>query len=108
MSEEKRLTIYQLEKDFLEDLEECKTEILEAKHPEDIIHERADSWVPDYNYSRLQLACDYLWLGYPSESGLTQDCDNAYDIIAINIYEHLLNIGHEWLEHARKLEAVRG
>ena len=105
MSEEKKLTIYQLEKDFLEDLEECKTEILEATYPEDIIHERADSWVPDYNYSRLQLACDDLWLGYPSEGGLTQDCDNAYDIIAINIYERLSNIGHEWLEHAQK-EAV--
>ena len=105
MSEEKRLTMHQLEKDFLEDLEECKTEILEATYPEDSVHERADSWVPVYNYNRLQLACDDLWLGYPSESGLTQDCDNAYDIIAMNIYEHLLNIGHEWLEHAQK-EAV--
>ena len=102
MTEEKRLTIYQLEKDFLADLEECKTEILEDKYPEDIIHERADSWVPDYNYDRLQLACDDLWLGYPSESGLTHRCEDAYDIIGINIYEHLNNIGHEWLAQARK------
>ena len=102
MSEEKRLTMSQLEDDFHEELEDNKSEILEAKYPEDIIHEKADSWVPVYNYDRLQLACDHLWLGYPSENGLTQDCDNAYDIIAINIYEHLLNIGHEWLEHARK------
>ncbi len=102
MTEEKRLTVYQLEKDFLADLEECKTEILEDKYPEDIIHERADSWVPVYNYDRLQLACDDLWLGYPSESGLTHGCEDAYDIIGINIYEHLNNIGHEWLAHARK------
>jgi len=105
MSEEKRLTVYQLEKDFLEDLEECKTEILEAEYPEDSIHERADSHVPVYNYDRLQLACDNLWLGYPSENGLTHGCENAYDIIGTNIYEHLNNIGHEWLEQARK-EAV--
>jgi hypothetical protein len=105
MSEEKRLTMHQLEKDFLEDLEECKTEILEATCPEDSVHERADSWVPVYNYNRLQLACDDLCLGYPSENGFTKEFDNAYDIIGYNIYEHLLNIGYEWLEHAQK-EAV--
>ena len=44
MSEEKRLTMYQLEKDFQEELEDNKSEILEAKYPEDIIHEMADSW----------------------------------------------------------------
>ena len=102
MTEEKRLTVYQLEKDFLEDLEYDKTEILEATYPEDIIHEMADSNVPAYNYDRLLLACDDLWLGYPSESGLTHDCENAYEIIGINIYEHLLNISREWLEQAQK------
>jgi hypothetical protein len=105
MSEEKRLTMYQLEKDFQEELEDNKSEILKDKYPEDIIHEMADSNIPVYNYDRLQLACEDLWLGYPSETGFTQDCDNAYDIIAMNIYERLLYIGHEWLEHARK-EAV--
>ena len=105
MSEERRLTMYQLEKDFLEELENCKSEILEGTYPEDSVHERADSWVPVYNFDRLQLACDDLWLGYPSEGGLTQDCDNAYDIIATNIYERLVIIGYDWLEHAQK-EAV--
>ena len=105
MSEERRLTMYQLEKDFLEELENCKSEILEGTYPEDSVHERADSWVPVYNFDRLQLACDDLWLGYPSEGGLTQDCENAYDIIATNIYERLVIIGYDWLEHAQK-EAI--
>tara|TARA_R100000329_G_scaffold76728_1_gene66017 strand:+ start:1292 stop:1609 length:318 start_codon:yes stop_codon:yes gene_type:complete len=105
MSEEKRLTMSQLEDDFHEELEDNKSEILEAKYPEDIIHEKADSWVPVYNYDRLQLACDHLWLGYPSENGFTKEFDNAYEIIGYNIYERLLNIGYEWLEHAQK-EAV--
>ena len=104
MTEEKRLTMYQLEKDFLEELEYDKSEILEAKYPEDIIHENADSWVPVYNFNRLQLACDDLWLGYPSENGFPKEFDNAYEIIGYNIYEHLLNIGHEWLEREQVRE----
>lgn len=99
------LTMYQLEKDFQKELEDNKSEILEVKYPEDIIHEMADSNVPVYNYNRLQLACDDLWLGYPSKNGWTKEFDNAYDIIGYNVYERLLDIGYEWLEHARK-EAV--
>ena len=95
MNEEKKLTMYQLEKDFLEGLEECKTEILE----DDNIPEIADSYVPIYNYELLQLASDDLWLGYHSESGLTSGCEyDAYKIISMNIYEHLLNVGHKWKE----------
>ncbi len=101
MNKEKRLTMYQLKKDFLEGLEDCKNEILECTYPEDSIHERADSYVPVYNYELLQLASDDLWLGYPSESGLTSGCEDAYKIISMNIYEHLLCIGHEWLEQAQ-------
>ena len=102
MSDDKKLTMYQLEKDFLEELEDCKSEILEDKYPEDLLNERADSWVPVYNYERLQLACDDLWLGYPSEGYVTKDCDNAYDIIAINIYERLVIIGYDWLEQRQQ------
>ena len=106
MSEEKRLTMYQLVKDFQEELENCKSEILEATYPEDLLSEMADSWVPVYNYDRLLLACDDLWLGYPSEGYVTKDCENAYDIIATNIYERLVIIGYDWLEHAQK-EAIQ-
>ena len=102
MSDDKKLTMYQLEKDFLEELENNKNEILEAKYPEDLLGERADSWVPVYNYDRLQLACDDLWLGYPSEGYVTKDCENAYDIIAVNIYERLVIIGYDWLEQRQQ------
>ena len=101
-NEEKKLTMYQLEKDFLEELEECKSEILEATYPEDLLSEMAESNIPVYNYELLQLVSDDLWLGYPSESGLTEGYEDAYQIIGMNIYERLLDISLQWLEQARE------
>ena len=106
MTQEKRLTMYQLEQDLLAELNDNKKEILEHKYPEDILHEYVDSNVPVYNYDRLQLACDDLWLGYPSDSGLSDGCDNAYDIIASNIYEKLSEAAHDWLRINQESEAA--
>ena len=56
--------MYQLEKNLIDELNDNKKEILEN---EDLLHEYVDSHIPVYNYDRLLLACDDLWLGYPSE-----------------------------------------
>ena len=80
----RKINMYQLEKDLIDQLNYNKEEILENK---DLLHEYVDGHVPVYNYERLLLACDDLWLGYPSESGISEGCNNAYDIIAHNIYE---------------------
>ena len=91
---EKRINMYQLEKNLIDELNDNKEEILKN---EDLLHEYVDSHIPVYNYHRLLLACDDLWLGYPSESGISEGCDNAYDIIAYNVYEKLMEVAHSWL-----------
>jgi len=106
MTQEKRLTMYQLKQDLLAELNDNKKEILKAQHPEDILHEYVDSNIPVYNYDRLQLACDDLWLGYPSENGLSEGFDNAYDIIASNIYEKLNETAHNWLRINQESEVA--
>jgi hypothetical protein len=100
---EKRMTMYQLEKNLIDELNDNKQEILEN---DDLIHEYVNSNIPVYNFDRLQLACDDLWLGYPSESGLSEGCDNAYDIIATNIYEKLSQVANDWLHENKKDEVA--
>ena len=58
---DKRINMYQLEKNLIDELNDNKEEILKN---EDLLHEYVDSHVPVYNYDRLLLACDDLWLGY--------------------------------------------
>tara|TARA_Y100001938_G_scaffold120059_1_gene166557 strand:- start:181 stop:495 length:315 start_codon:yes stop_codon:yes gene_type:complete len=93
-NKEKRINMYQLEKNLIDELNDNKEEILKN---EDLLHEYVYSHIPVYNYDRLLLACDDLWLGYPSESGISEGCDNAYDIIAHNVYEKLMEVAHSWL-----------
>ena len=98
----KRISMYQLEKNLVDELNDNKEEILGN---EDLLHEYVDSHVPVYNYDRLLLACDDLWLGYPSESGVSGGCDNAYDIIAHNVYEKLMEVAQEWFNDCKVMEA---
>ena len=98
-----KITMHQLEKDLIDELNDNKKEILDN---ENLLHEYVDSNVPVYNYNRLQLACDDLWLGYPSESGISEGCNNAYDIIAHNIYEKLMEKAQSWLNDNEKKEVA--
>ena len=98
-----KITMYQLEKDLIDELNDNKKEILDN---EDLLHEYVDSNVPVYNYNRLQLACDDLWLGYPSGSGISKGCNNAYDIIGNNIYEKLMEKAQSWLNDNEKKEVA--
>ena len=92
--------MYQLEKNLVDELNDNKQEIL---NNEDLLYEYVDSHVPVYNYDRLQLACDDLWLGYPSDSGISKEfASNAYDIIAHNIYEKLMEKAQSWLNDNKK------
>jgi hypothetical protein len=98
-----KTTMHELEKNLIQELNDNKEEILEN---EDLLYEYVDSHVPVYNYDRLQLACDDLWLGYPSESGISEGCDNAYDIIAHNIYEKLMEKAQSWLNDNEKKDVA--
>ena len=99
----KKINMYQLEKNLIDELNDNKKEILEN---EELLHEYVDSHVPVYNYNRLLLACDDLWLGYPSDSGISEGYDNAYDIIAHNIYEKLMEKAQEWLNDNEKKDVA--
>lgn len=103
---QQKLTMYQLEKDLIEELNDNEKEILEHQHPEDVLHNYVEYNIPACNYDRLQLACDDLWLGYPSESGLSDGCNDAYSIIATNIYEKLSEAAHNWLNEKQQESEV--
>ena len=103
MSHDKRISMYQLEKNLVDELNDNKDEILEN---DDLLHEYVDSNIPVYNFDLLQLACDDLWLGYPNESGLSEGSDNAYDIIKSNVYEKLNEAAHDWLNNNQSKEVA--
>ena len=99
---QQKLTMYQLEKNLIDELNQDKKELLKDKYPEEMLYGYINSNVPFYNVEKLQLACDDLWLGYPSEDGLSAGSTNAYDIIANNIYEKLEKVALDWLKSAKQ------
>jgi hypothetical protein len=105
MTKEK-MTMYQLEKNLIDDLDFNKKEILEHEHPEDLITEYADGWVPVYNINLLDcLSTDYA-LAQVDEPGLLPESPSVYDIIRIAIYEKLTNVAHAWLYENQKKQEV--
>tara|TARA_R100000084_G_C4504008_1_gene79443 strand:- start:76 stop:309 length:234 start_codon:yes stop_codon:yes gene_type:complete len=68
----KRINMYQLEKNLVDELNENKQEILDN---ENLLYKYVDSHIPVYN---------------------------AYDIIAHNIYEKLMEKAQSWLNDNQK------
>lgn len=90
-----------LEDQMRNELEENKDNLL-ARYDdsEDLIHELADGNVPVSTYDILQYGANNIELA-TSEPDIGPAFDGKptpVNIIAANIYEHLLNLGREWLE----------
>lgn len=97
--------INQLTEDLITELDEMAQEILEAVHPEDLLTERADAWVPIY-YGDLAdcLAADTS-LAQVDDPGLLPADTYVWQIISIAIFERLQAAAYEWLEEAQEQQA---
>ena len=48
-------TMYHLKDNMLAHLETDKAEILEARYPDDMLHEIVDGWIPVYHLSLIHI-----------------------------------------------------
>ena len=107
MTQEKT-TIYQLEKNLIDELNDNKKEILESEYPSDLITEYADSWIPVYNSDLIEALSDDHTLAYVDEQGLLPEDPSVHDIIRVAIYERLIAAAYEWLnENENKKEVAQ-
>ena len=99
---QQKLTMYQLEKNLIDELNQDKKEILKDPQPKELMYGYINSHSPLLNIEKLQLACEDLELGYPSEDGLSAGSTNAYEIIDENIYQKLEKVFLDWLKSAKQ------
>lgn len=101
--EEEKMTLRQLEKDLLDELDDCKDAILDNKYPEDMLHEMIDGWVPIYNSDIVDVGNSDIWLTTTEpEIYAFSGEKTAVNAIAGNIYQHLSEIAYKWLEDVKK------
>ena len=101
-----KTTMYQLEKDLIEELNDNKKEILEHKYSSDLITEYADGYVPIYNSDLIDVLGSDHTLSEVDDPGLLPQNPNVHDIIRTSIYEKLIGVAYEWLNDNEKEEAV--
>ena len=106
MSEEKTLTMWDLEKDMRAEIRDRKDELLESKYPEDLITEMVDSSVPVYHHDLLDVAASDNSLALDEPEVLAFDGKpTPINAIAGNIYQKLYEIAiEEWEEIKEEIE----
>ena len=95
-------SLYTLQQDLTDVLNDNRDEICGDVYPSDQLHSYVDSIIPVY-YSQLAncLAAD-PGLGFPSDEGLLPDNPTVWQIIQTTLYEELSNHAHDWLEDAQE------
>ena len=102
----KRINMYQLEKNLIDELNDNKKEILEREHPSDLIHEYADGWIPVYNSDLIDALSSDHSLCDVDDTGLIPENPSVHDIIRTAIYERLIGVAYEWLNENEKKEVA--
>ena len=99
---QQKLTMYQLEKDLIEELNDNKKEILEHEHPGDLITEYTDGYVPIYNSDLIDVLGSDHTLTKVDDYGLLPKNPNVHDILRTAINERLISVAYEWLSKNKK------
>lgn len=108
MDEKQPMTMYQLKKDLIEQLQVEKEQILSAEYPEDLLYEFVDGAVPIYYYQLLELAIDDTYIATNEPDLLAYDGKpTPINAIAGNVYEALRTEAYEWLEEVKEREEIR-
>jgi len=96
MTDTNKQSIYTLEQNLIEELNDNKQEILESKYPEDLINEYADSWVPIYYTDILAVAHSDFHIVHEADEDETGG--NIFNKISLAIYYRLTDVGNQWLQ----------
>ena len=102
MTHNEKITMYQLEKDLIEELNDNKKEILEHEYPSDLITEYADGYVPIYNSDLIDVLGSDHTLSQVDDYGLLPENPSVHDILRTAIYERLISVAYEWLTKNEK------
>jgi hypothetical protein len=110
--------MHELIDNLREALDEERDEILNDADGEDRLHEIVDGLVPIYYGELAHLLAQDTSLGFVDDIGLVANaqiqqqktleyCDakqdvNAFDIISVSVYEHLIAAAYTWLEDAKE------
>ena len=101
-----KTTMYQLEKNLIEELNDNKKEILEHEYPSDLITEYADGWIPIYNSDLIEALSSDPSLAYVDDHGLLPTDPGVHDMIRTAIYERLINVAYTWLSDNEKKDVA--
>jgi len=94
-------TMYHLKDNMLAHLERDKAKILEARYPDDMLHEIVDLWMPGYHFELTELLASKPSLGDgPSDYGLVKQEPTVWDILTAAVYEDLMQAASDWLSDA--------
>ena len=105
MNENKMETYWELEKSFLQELEDEKDEILKLRDEDEQrerISEIVDSSIPVYTQSLLEIAISEPWLAVDEPELMAFSGKGAIACIGGNIYQNLQEKGQEWLDEVKK------
>ena len=105
MTKEKT-TMYQLENNLIDELNDNKKEILESQYPDDLIMEYAESWIPIYNSDLIEALSEDHSLAYVDDSGILGENPDVHQIIRCSIYEKLMSVASNWLYENQKEKEV--
>ena len=110
--------MHELIDNLREALDEERDEILNDADGEDRLHEIVDGLVPIYYGELAHLLAQDTSLGFVDDIGLVANAQiqqqktleycnakqdvNAFDIISVSIYEHLIAAAYTWLEDAKE------
>ena len=102
----KTISMYQLEKNLIDELNDNKKEILEREYPSDLITEYADGWIPIYNSDLIETLSSDDSLSNVDDTGLLPENPSVHDIIRTAIYERLIGVAYEWLNDNEKKDVA--
>jgi hypothetical protein len=110
--------MHELIDNLREALDEERDEILNDADGEDRLHEIVDGLVPIYYGELAHLLAQDTSLGFVDDIGLVANAQiqqqktleycnakqdvNAFDIISVSVYEHLIAAAYTWLEDAKE------
>ena len=93
------MNIHELEKGVIEEINERSCELKESDYPSDLLFEIADSFIPIFNHELASCLANNPDLAFVDDEGLVDVSKGIYHIIAVAIFERLIQVAHETYEN---------
>ena len=89
-------TLHSLKEEIESQVRDEARELFEGAYPEDRLHEMADGTVPVYNSDLADVLASDCQVATMDDPGLSEGVDDLYRMIAISIYEKLVQHAHSY------------